>query len=244
MKSPALRIILLAVILIGIVGCATSPASGPGTGPGNPPAPGNAPVPGQGNNPPSGPGFLGVSGTVKSVSGNTIEMTGQDGKSVSVKTSDQTTYQKSSSVTLADLKAGDTISAMGDQSGTEITARSVQIGIIGGMGPGGGAGPRGGTPPAGKGAPQGGPPPGNGQGGNGNRSGVAGTITSINGNTIQVTGQDGKSVSVKIDANTAFIKTISATLAEVKTGDQVMALGESSSETLTARIIQIGAMGR
>jgi len=87
----------------------------------------------------------------------------------------------------------------------------------------------GGTPFAGQAQP----------GGLGARGGVVGTVKSIDGNTIQLTGQDGNTITVKVDGNTTFQKSTAATLADVKANARITVTGESTSGTLNARTIQI-----
>ncbi len=66
-------------------------------------------------------------GTVKSVSGNTIVVTQQDGSTVTVTVNAQTTYQKTDAGSLSDVQPGDRVTVTSDQTGSSITARSVQI---------------------------------------------------------------------------------------------------------------------
>jgi hypothetical protein len=66
-------------------------------------------------------------GTVKSVSGNTIQLTQQDGSTVTVTTDAQTTIQKTVSGALSDLQPGERITVMSSQTGSTIVARDIQI---------------------------------------------------------------------------------------------------------------------
>lgn len=85
-----------------------------------------------------------------------------------------------------------------------------------------------GTPVAGQGQP----------GAFGGR-GTSGVVKSVDGNTIQLTAQDGSSITVKVDNNTTYQKTTTATLADVKANTRITVIGETSSGTVTARTIQI-----
>ena len=66
-------------------------------------------------------------GTIKSVSGNTIQVTQQDGTTVTVTVDQQTTYQKTVSGSLSDLQPGERITVMSNQTGSNIVARDIQI---------------------------------------------------------------------------------------------------------------------
>ncbi len=66
-------------------------------------------------------------GTVKSVSGNTIVLTMQDGSTVTVTVNAQTTYQKTDSGSLSDVQPGERLTVTSDQTGANITARGIQI---------------------------------------------------------------------------------------------------------------------
>ncbi|MCL4489875.1 MAG: hypothetical protein M1570_17360 [Chloroflexi bacterium] len=66
-------------------------------------------------------------GTVKSVSGNTVVVTQQDGSTVTVTLNSQTQIQKTVSGTTSDIQPGDRVTITSDQTGSNIVARSVQI---------------------------------------------------------------------------------------------------------------------
>jgi Domain of unknown function (DUF5666) len=66
-------------------------------------------------------------GTVKSVQGNTIELTAADGSTVTVSTSAQTTVQKTDTGALSDIKPGDRISVAGNESNGSVTATEISI---------------------------------------------------------------------------------------------------------------------
>jgi hypothetical protein len=87
---------------------------------------------GQGGNQPGTFGQRpGVAGTVRSVEGSTIQLTGQDGNTMTVKVDDKTTIQRATNATLADIKAGVRITVVGEQNGDITTARTIQIGLGG-----------------------------------------------------------------------------------------------------------------
>ena len=66
-------------------------------------------------------------GTVKSVQGNTLEVTAADGSTVTVTTNAQTTVQKTVTGTVSDIKAGDRVSVAGNNSGGTVTATEISI---------------------------------------------------------------------------------------------------------------------
>jgi hypothetical protein len=92
----------------------------------------------------------------------------------------------------------------------------------------------GGTPVAGQGQP----------GAFGARGGVAGTVKSVDGNTLQLTAQDGSTLTVKIDSNTAIQKLTHAAISDIRASTRITVTGDTTSGTLTARTIQIGAGGQ
>jgi hypothetical protein len=95
--------------------------------------------------------------------------------------------------------------------------------------------------PAGQPAPVGTPPSqGGGQPGAMGGPGAGGTVKSVSGNTIQLTGFDGSTVTVKVDDKTTIQKTTTAALSDLQANTQIMVIGDSSSGTITARMIQIG----
>ena len=99
-------------------------------------------------------GFAGgfTSGTVVSVSGDKMVIKTTQGTDVTVTTTPSTTVTKSSKVSLSDLKAGETVTAIGQPDGSgNVTATTVteggvagRFGGFGGRGTGSGAGGSGG----------------------------------------------------------------------------------------------------
>lgn len=66
-------------------------------------------------------------GTVKSVNGNTIQLSEQDGSTVTVSVDAQTTIQKTVNGTIGDIQPGERLSVFSDQTGSNITARAIQV---------------------------------------------------------------------------------------------------------------------
>ncbi|MBI5301310.1 MAG: hypothetical protein HY868_04165 [Chloroflexi bacterium] len=70
--------------------------------------------------------------------------------------------------------------------------------------------------------------------------GTAGIIKSIQGNTLQVTAQDGSTVNVNLDAQTNVQKMVPGTNADLKAGERITVQGNASSGTVNARLIIVG----
>lgn len=70
----------------------------------------------------------GVSGTVTAVSGNTITITGRDGKSYTVDAS-TANIEKIESIPVSSIQVGDTIGAHGTLNGTNLTANQIMDGL-------------------------------------------------------------------------------------------------------------------
>ncbi len=68
-----------------------------------------------------------ATGTVKSIQGNTIQVTERDGTTVNVTMDGQTVIQKTGSGTQADLQPGMSITVVSNQTGENITAQTIQI---------------------------------------------------------------------------------------------------------------------
>lgn len=66
-------------------------------------------------------------GTVKSVQGNTIQVTAQDGTITTVTTDSKTVVQKTVTGAVTDVQPGQRITVMGNQSGSDVTATEISI---------------------------------------------------------------------------------------------------------------------
>jgi hypothetical protein len=149
--TPALAIVAALVVgtLGGIlIGQSTASASQAGSRSGGPAGFSATGRPGGGF---GGGGFGGggggfTSGTIVSINGNNIVVKNQQGTDVNVTATSTTTVTKTAPSGLSDLKAGDTVTAIGqpDSSGN-VTARSIAEGQLRG---GGGAGAKGTAPTA------------------------------------------------------------------------------------------------
>ena len=181
----------------------------------------------------------GVGGTVTAVSGNTITITTTNPKTKATSTytvdASAAAITKDMTVSVGDIKVGDTIMADGTVNGTSVAATAIHDG----------------NPPAG-GAMGG---PGMGWGGMGRGTmmggmGVRGTVASVSGNTLTVTATNPKDSTTKtytVDASSAQVlkgtgtaKPTASTLSSVAVGDTVMVAGTVSGQNITAKMIVDG----
>jgi Cu/Ag efflux protein CusF len=102
-----------------------------------------------------------------------------------------------------------------------------------------------GFPGGGAGAPSGAPGNGTGTGGaNGAGAFTAGTIQSVDGDTITVKLQDGSTVKVTTSDSTKVTETTSSSVSKLKSGDEITVIGEKdSSGDVTATTIAEGQSG-
>lgn len=165
-------------------------------------------------------------GTVVSVSGSTITLT--DSRSSTTYTVDAsgatvTKYAAVSTgaarvapttIAVADIAAGDTLMVRGTLSGTNITATSIEDGAFGKGGRGGMLG-----------------------------HGVQGTVRSVIGSTITVTGTDGKTYTVNA-GSTTVTKMQTIDVASIAVGDTVGVQGTVNGTSITAKHIMDGQFPR
>lgn len=64
-------------------------------------------------------------------------------------------------------------------------------------------------------------------------------MKSVSGKTIQLTTRDGGTIAVSIDDGTSLLKIAKGTLSDIAAGAKITVMGESSSGTVTARMITI-----
>jgi len=168
----------------------------------------------------------GVMGTVASVSGTTITVTGKNGTTYTVDASNATflkttppvagsTPTAPTTITIAGIAVGDTVRVQGTVSGTSVTATKVIDGIGGGRGGFGGKG----------------------HGGMGH--GVTGTVSAVSGDTITIT--NSKGTSYTIDAtNATASEVVSLPISSIKVGNTLGVQGTVSGTTVTATHIMDG----
>lgn len=165
-------------------------------------------------------------GQVTAVSGNTVTVTDQktgttfsvDASSASIeKFSEPTTpptggtRPTGTTITVSQIAVGDTVMVEGTISGASIAATKIIDGL------------------------------GFGRGGRGHMGehGAIGTVTSVNGNTITLTGKNGTTYIVEAGSST-FKKITDSSLSEIKTGDTLRVDGTVSGTTITAKNITSG----
>jgi hypothetical protein len=116
-------------------------------------------------------------------------------------------------ITVSQVAVGDTLIVQGTANGTTITATKIQDGVgmkMGGFG-----------------------------GGRGFGGGVMGTVTAVSGNTVSVTGKDGKSYNVDA-ANSTVGKFETIPVSSIQVGDSVGIQGTVSGTSVTAKSIMDG----
>ncbi len=168
----------------------------------------------QGTRPNKGPH---VHGTVTAINGTSITITDEHDSATYTIDASAATFKKAAvgaaptTVTIADIKVGDEVSAMGTLSGTTLAATEVMDGRFGGHGMGG-------------------------PGGHGRGPGVMGTVTSVNGSTITVKNHDGTVYSVNAGSATVS-KMTTGSLSDVVVGDTIGVQGDVSGTSVTAKSI-------
>jgi hypothetical protein len=85
---------------------------------------------------------------------------------------------------------------------------------------------------------------GGGQGGQGLGSGrgqgISGTVESIDGSTLSLKLNDGSTVKVSLAADGVVRHQVEGTIADVKVGERVVAIGAQSGDSFAATAIQVG----
>ena len=168
-----------------------------------------------------------VFGTVTAVSGNTITVSGKQGFGANVTATTFTVDATNAKImkanvagTISSIVVGDTIVAEGTLTGTNLVATTIRDGVM----------PmRGGTTPRAPGATP--AFTGNGQ------PVVAGTVTSISGNTISITNKS--NVTYTIDATNAKVtqgNTV-VTVSSVVVGDNVVVQGTVNGNSVVATTV-------
>jgi len=165
----------------------------------------------------------GVKGTVSSISGNTLTVKGKTGPGAegrseiiyTVDASNATVKKDGATSTVSSIAEGDTVMVRGTVSGTNITATSIDDGVLG----------------KGQGGPQDQTPIVEGDG----QPMIAGTVVSISGSTISVTNKS--NITYTIDASSAIVKkegTENATVSNIAAGDSIVAQGAVNGTSMTA----------
>ncbi|MES2087805.1 MAG: hypothetical protein V4467_02300 [Patescibacteria group bacterium] len=164
----------------------------------------------------------GVSGTVLSVSGNIIAVTGKNStttysvNAANAKFFKMTDGKKPTTATIADIKVGDTVGVRGTVTGTSVVATEVIDGLF--------------KPNLGH----------HGDQGEGKR-GLGGTVSAVSGNTLTVKRPDGTIYTVNAGGAKIF-KVVELSVADIKVGDTVGIQGSVSGTQVTATNILDGVL--
>ena len=172
-----------------------------------------------------------VMGTVSAINGTTVTVQSHSfGKNAATTTymvdaSNATVFKNNATSTISSVAVNDRIIVMGTVSGTNVTATSIRDGIpmmMRGRGPNGSA-------PSGTGQSL--PFTGNGE------PVVAGTVSSVNGNSIAIT--TSSNTSYTIDASSALVKKDNATstASAIASGDYVIVQGQVNGSAVTASTV-------
>lgn len=229
----------------GTSGAGFPGGAGPGAG-----GEGSGAGPGAGGMGRGGPGGAGgpgggLTGTISSIDGSTLKVKSSSGTTYTVTTSSSTAVEKAAASTVSSIASGDHVMVMATGSGSTVTARNITD--SGTSSTPNGTGPAG-AGPGGRGGPgrAGGPGGGSGNSG-GAMSFVTGTVSSVNGSTLEVKEASGTVVTVDTDSSTMVVKISAINLSDLAAGEPVAVMGQtSSSDKVTATRITEGdvrAMG-
>lgn len=186
--------------------------------------------------------FKTATGTLKSISGQTLVITNQRGRDVNVTYMSSTRFTQESTVAASALQDGTPVRVTVSNNGGTYSA--VLITVVSGTNGGFGGFPRGnGTPGAGgrnnpcfRGGRFGGTP----GAGNNNFRGLNGTVSQLSGNTLTITDTTGADYTVTITSQTQIVETKSVTAAALKVGEPLTAIGTANSQgTITANTVAI-----
>lgn len=239
MKKRSIWVVTLLVILLLVVVAACVPVATPATTPAPGTEPAKPPAPTSTNTDESMPAIPPMSlqrqrtsGTISKIDGNSLTLTTAQGP-VTVKiNSDNITIQNVTTGTIADLRVGGYIMAIGPQDANgNIAATSIVV-----RSQAQGASP---TPPDGATAANPRTPR------TGARRGASGTLTKINGNILSLTtAQGAMMVSISSD-NTTIQNFKTGTLADLHEGQLLNVMGsQDANGTVTATFIIIQPLGQ
>jgi hypothetical protein len=209
---------------------------------------------GFGGGPPGAPGGGGVVGTIKSTNGSTLVLTTSSGATETVATTSATTATKATTASLADVQAGDHVVIIGTGTTTVAATSITDSGTVAvTTGPGGGnapAGIGGGPPGAGAGAAANGGQAGTrtgGPGGGGRFGGnsmglVSGTVAEVGSGSFTMTETNGTTVKVTTSSSTTVTSLETIKVSDLAAGQAVTVRGTTTNGTVTATLIEEGAV--
>jgi hypothetical protein len=181
-----------------------------------------------------GPGQgRGTMGKITAITGNSLEVTKQDGSKVTVKLTDATEFRKDRQpAKIADFKVGDMVMVRGAEN-ADHTVTAEMIGGRSGNGPGGG--------------PEGGRPGGFGAGGGGGaalgeqgKDYVAGEVKSIDPPKLTVVRSDNVTQTLELNEDTSLRKgRDSVTMADIHPGDHVVIRGATANSAFVPKTVMV-----
>lgn len=181
--------------------------------------------------------FRPVSGTLKSVDGNTLSVTNRQGKSVTVHLEKATRFTQEKAVAASSLKDGVAVSAVVKQNSDNSTYTATQIvltdGNTGAFGKNRqqrGNNPNANCAPARQRTPTGN---GNGNGVRTNANGthiLSGTVGQLNSNILTVTDTKGDDYTINLASTTNIMQISSATASDLKAGETVTVTGSPEKD--------------
>lgn len=165
----------------------------------------------------------GVGGSIASIDGTTLTVTARSGGTVTVTTSADTTVTKSTSGAVSDVHVGDNVVVMGQATGTNVTARGI-------------ADFRAAQPPA---RPKDDPDPNRPPPDQGHFEPVNGQVSAVDGATVTVKAADQTyTITTSADTHVSLVETLA--VSDLKVGDTVHVMGDSSGTTVAAKHISVG----
>jgi hypothetical protein len=169
-------------------------------------------------------------GKISAIHNGSLEITGPDGQTIIVKTTDQTQYRKDrEQAAVTDFKVGDTVMVRGDENADQtVTAK-----VIGGRSGGASGGP--GTMGGGaRGGPGGGPI------GTLGKDYVVGEVKAIEPPHITVLRTDNVVQTIELNENTSLRKgRDSVTMADIQVGDHLMARGSLENNVFVPKGVNV-----
>lgn len=182
-----------------------------------------------------------ATGTISSISSNTLSITNRQGVQVLAAFSNTTVFIQQSTGTTADLQEGTSVTATlqknadSTYSALLITIRPTGTSLTGSSGILRSCGlRRGGAGVGGSGFPSAAATPGV------TRQSLSGTVGQLNGTALTITDTTGSDYTVQLTSTTRISKTVTATASDLKNGETVTLLGTKDSQgVIHATYIQI-----
>lgn len=182
--------------------------------------------------------FRPVSGTLKSVDGNTLSVMNRQGKSVTAHLEKTTRFTQEKAVAASDVKEGAFVSTVVKQNSDNSTYTATQIVLTDGN-----TGAfrnnrqqRGNNPNANCAPARQRTPTGNGNGNGGVRTNangthtLSGTVGQLNKNILTVTDTKGDDYTINLASNTNIMQISSATASDLKAGETVIVTGSAEKD--------------